>query len=175
MFRFTTLTIVTALAAMACGSQPKPVATTGGTDQPATTQSAQGGAKDDSTSSGNLNISEDIRKACNIPETTPFFAYNSAHLRGKDHPVLGQLAQCFSTGALKGRTMGLVGHADPRGEHEYNLVLGERRAAGVKGFLTGKGLDKAKVQTSSRGFMDASGSDEKGWARDRRVDVLLAD
>jgi hypothetical protein len=30
------------------------------------------------------------------------------------------------------------------------------------------------METSSRGELDASGSDESGWAADRRVDILLA-
>jgi hypothetical protein len=32
----------------------------------------------------------------------------------------------------------------------------------------------AKVATSSRGAMDATGTDEGGWTRDRRVDLMLA-
>jgi hypothetical protein len=31
-----------------------------------------------------------------------------------------------------------------------------------------------QATTSSRGEMDAKGSDERSWAEDRRVDILLA-
>jgi hypothetical protein len=34
---------------------------------------------------------------------------------------------------------------------------------------------KAKTQTTSRGAMDASGTNESGWQHDRRVDVMLGD
>jgi hypothetical protein len=30
-----------------------------------------------------------------------------------------------------------------------------------------------KIESSSRGALDATGKDETGWAYDRRVDVLL--
>jgi len=39
--------------------------------------------------------------------------------------------------------MRLVGHADPRGDEEYNLALGERRANAAKDFLVEKGYDPA--------------------------------
>jgi outer membrane protein OmpA-like peptidoglycan-associated protein len=34
-------------------------------------------------------------------------------------------------------------------------------------------MSAASVWTSSRGEDDASGSDEQGWAKDRRVDIVL--
>jgi peptidoglycan-associated lipoprotein len=89
--------------------------------------------------------------------------------------VLKQLADCFSTGPLKGRQMRLVGHADPRGEPEYNLTLGGRRADNVKSFIAKQGLAEEQMSTTSRGEMDATGTDEASWARDRRVDVILGD
>jgi peptidoglycan-associated lipoprotein len=83
------------------------------------------------------------------------------------------VARCFTSGPLKGRILKVVGHADPRGETEYNFVLGNSRADAVGGFLRSKGMDNAKVATTSRGELDATGTDESGWARDRRVDLLL--
>ena len=84
-----------------------------------------------------------------------------------------KLADCFSTGPLKGRELRLVGHADPRGEEEYNMVLGGRRADNVKTAIAAQGLSAAKIATTSRGKLDATGSDESSWAKDRRVDVVL--
>jgi hypothetical protein len=34
-------------------------------------------------------------------------------------------------------------------------------------------MDKAKTESTSRGAMDATGTDEPTWSRDRRVDVLV--
>jgi peptidoglycan-associated lipoprotein len=55
------------------------------------------------------------------------------------------------------------------------MVLGGRRADNVKGFIVQKGMPGGKVATSSRGEMDATGTDDASWSRDRRVDVLLGD
>ena len=55
------------------------------------------------------------------------------------------------------------------------MVLGGRRADNVKAFIVQKGLDDGKVVTSSRGEMDATGTDESSWSRDRRVDVMLGE
>jgi peptidoglycan-associated lipoprotein len=88
--------------------------------------------------------------------------------------VLKKLADCFSTGPLKGKRMRLVGHADPRGDEEYNRVLGQRRADNVKNAISGEGLASAQMETVSRGEDDANGTDDAGWAKDRRVDIVLA-
>jgi peptidoglycan-associated lipoprotein len=120
-----------------------------------------------------VHIEETILKACGIKAPKAFFAFDSANVQAHDTTVLEQVAQCFSTGPLKGRTMKLVGHADPRGETEYNFVLGNSRADAIGGFLRSKGVDKAKMQTTSRGELDATGTDESGWAKDRRVDIML--
>jgi peptidoglycan-associated lipoprotein len=71
--------------------------------------------------------------------------------------------------------MKLVGRADPRGASDYNMTLGQSRADAVEKYLGNKGLQKGKVESTSRGAMDATGTDESGWNRDRRVDILLGD
>ena len=53
------------------------------------------------------------------------------------------------------------------------MTLGQSRADAVAGWMTGKGMDKAKTESTTRGAMDATGSDDPSWARDRRVDVML--
>jgi peptidoglycan-associated lipoprotein len=131
--------------------------------------------KNDEGTSGTLNISPDIRSACGITEPEAFFSFNSSVVRRGDAPVLDKLATCFTTGPLAGRRMRLVGHADPRGEDSYNLALGERRATGVKNYLGKAGLGDNQSEVTSRGEMDATGTDEASWAKDRRVDVVLAD
>ena len=127
----------------------------------------------DNPNQSQINISDEIKKACGISDADAYFAFDSANIRAQDHKVLGQLADCFSKGPLKGREMRLVGHADPRGEPEYNIVLGGRRADNVKGFIVQKGLSADQVATTSRGEMDATGTDDASYARDRRVDVTL--
>ena len=121
----------------------------------------------------NINISDEIRKACGITDAEAYFSYDSANVRPQDKTVLKKLADCFSTGPLKGRELRLVGHADPRGEEEYNMVLGGRRADNVKSAIAAEGLSSDKIATTSRGKLDATGTDDASWAKDRRVDVML--
>jgi peptidoglycan-associated lipoprotein len=71
--------------------------------------------------------------------------------------------------------MRLVGHADPRGSDEYNMVLGSKRAENVKSGIVTEGLPDAQASTTSRGEMEARGTDEASWAQDRRVDIVLGD
>ncbi len=120
-----------------------------------------------------VRISDEIIKACGISEPDAYFAFDSANVRPDDAKVLGQLVTCFTTGPLKGRQLKLVGHADPRGGSDYNMTLGQSRADAVKDYIIGHGMDKSKTDSTSRGAMDATGTDEPSWARDRRVDIML--
>ena len=127
----------------------------------------------DEATTSNVTISADIRNACGLSELEAYFAFNSANIRTQDRATLKKLADCFTTGPLKGREMRLVGHADPRGDDEYNYVLGQRRADNVRSAVVEAGMTATNVATTSRGENDASGSEEVGWAKDRRVDIVL--
>jgi peptidoglycan-associated lipoprotein len=120
-----------------------------------------------------VEVDDRIARACNLP--TPHFAFDSAKVQESSDAGLSKIAECFTGGALAGRKFNLVGHADPRGETEYNFALGQRRAGGVAKYLEDHGVVSTQVTTTSRGELDAIGTDEAGWARDRRVDMILAD
>jgi peptidoglycan-associated lipoprotein len=163
--------------ALGCGSDPPPPAKIPeATPAPATPPPApiaNNPKPDDDASKGNINISDEIKKACGISDAEAFFAYDSANIRPQDQAVLAKLATCFTTGPLKGREMRLVGHADNRGEDDYNMVLGQKRADNVKSAIVSAGMTPAKALTTSRGELDATGSDEPSWSKDRRVDIML--
>lgn len=119
-------------------------------------------------------ISDDIRRACGIADEDAYFAFDSAALRSDATHMLQTLAMCFQTGPLKGRTMQLIGRCDPRGDAEYNMILGEQRAESVRHYIAGRGLEASQMETTSRGKMDAIGYNEATWALDRRVEISLA-
>lgn len=173
-----TLVLLASIIAWGCkkkGTEP-PTAPTGDTETPRAEPVAANTSEDDpddDPTKGNVHLSDEIKRACGISDSDAYFAFDSANIRQQDHLVLGKLAECFSTGPLKGREMRLVGHADPRGSDEYNMVLGGKRADNVKGFIATKGLADSQMTTTSRGEMDSSGTDEAGWSRDRRVDIML--
>lgn len=127
--------------------------------------------------SPSLAVSADIAAACGIKgpgATAPKFDYDKDELTEPDREVLAQLATCLTTGALKGKSVLMVGRADPRGTEEYNLGLGSRRAHSVSQYLVRLGVAQAQLEVTTRGAIDASGTDEAGWRQDRRVDIQLA-
>jgi peptidoglycan-associated lipoprotein len=124
-----------------------------------------------------MNLSGEIRRLCGIvgsAEEAPKFDYDSSDLTAQERDLLAQLAKCMTEGALRGKGVQLVGRADPRGEQEYNMQLGERRADAVERYVRSLGVEKGRVQVTSRGELDATGSDEEGWREDRRVDITLS-
>ncbi len=68
----------------------------------------------------------------------------------------------------------IEGHCDWRGTAEYNLGLGDRRANAVKGYLIKIGVPADKVETISKGSLEAKekGSSEE-MSKDRRGELVI--
>jgi peptidoglycan-associated lipoprotein len=68
----------------------------------------------------------------------------------------------------------LEGHCDWRGTEEYNLSLGDRRANSVKRYLQSIGVAPDKMDTLSKGSLEAAkNADASTMEKDRRVDVIV--
>lgn len=165
------------LGLVACGGDPKPepkaAAATSEPRASSAPTSAPSAPAADRADAGTVRIDDAIRAACgDLPSAS--FDFDSAALSASAGQAFAALAKCFTTGALRGRTLRVVGHTDSRGEAQYNIALGHRRAGSVASLLTQKGMDKGKLETSSKGAIEATGTDEEGMARDRRVDLFLA-
>ena len=67
-------------------------------------------------------------------------------------------------------TVLVEGHCDERGTNEYNLALGERRAASVRDYLVSLGVAAGRIQTTSRGEESpfCTASTEGCWSQNRR-------
>ena len=165
-----------AILAMGCGGASPPAkAPIASTPSPQASSPAGTAAAASSPTASNVSISDVIRTKCGIPDSDAYFPFDSAHVTSKDQSPLDSVAKCFVSGPLKGRPLKLIGHTDPRGEADYNVTLGQSRADSVGQYLTARGLDRGKTKTTSRGSMDATGTDESTWQNDRRVDVMLGD
>jgi peptidoglycan-associated lipoprotein len=72
-------------------------------------------------------------------------------------------------------TLVVTGHTDERGTAEYNLALGQRRAAAVKRYLTSKGVGDNRLTTQSLGDSQpaAAGSDESAYQQNRRAEFQV--
>ncbi len=166
-------------AVVACSKDKKPVKPTSQTTtttvaaKPATTDQLEKLPANEQVSP-TLNIGGDIIQLCGIKvgaTSNPTFDYDKEELGPEDRAILDQLAVCLMTGALKGKGVNLVGRADPRGTEEYNLSLGSRRAGSVSTYLVRLGVGESQLAVNTRGALDATGTDESGWAKDRRVDI----
>ncbi|HWA88128.1 MAG TPA: OmpA family protein [Opitutus sp.] len=68
----------------------------------------------------------------------------------------------------------LEGHCDWRGTEEYNLGLGDRRANAAKKYLTSIGVAPDRLETLSKGSLDAKkDGGEAQWSKDRRDELVL--
>ncbi len=69
----------------------------------------------------------------------------------------------------------LQGNCDERGDRDYNLALGEKRALEVRRFLINLGVSPDRLSTVSFGEERplALGHDEASWAINRRVDLVI--
>lgn len=67
------------------------------------------------------------------------------------------------------------GHADERGTTDYNLALGDRRAASVREYLALMGVPPSRLSTRSFGeeVPLASGHDERAWSENRRCEFRI--
>ena len=69
----------------------------------------------------------------------------------------------------------IAGHTDERGSDEYNLALGQRRAAAAKRYLTQYGVDAGRIEIVSFGEEQpvCTASDEACWRRNRRDEFTI--
>jgi peptidoglycan-associated lipoprotein len=66
------------------------------------------------------------------------------------------------------------GHCDWRGTDEYNLALGDRRASAAKQYLISLGVDAAKVESNSKGSLEASkNATDDVMAKDRKAIIIV--
>ena len=69
----------------------------------------------------------------------------------------------------------IEGHADSRGTNEYNLALGERRAAATRDYLVGLGIPASRISIVSKGEEDPTCQEEveSCWSLNRRGHFVI--
>ena len=75
--------------------------------------------------------------------------------------------------ANRSKRLVIEGHSDERGGREYNLALGQKRAAAVAKSLALLGATEAQVEAVSFGKERpaSEGHDEDAWAQNRRAEI----
>jgi len=99
------------------------------------------------------------------------FAFDKALLTSEDEQQLQTLADALK--ANPSARIQIAGNCDERGTEEYNLQLGQQRAAAAKRYLTDLGIEPARLETISYGKDRPlePGHDEQAWAANRRDDA----
>lgn len=103
------------------------------------------------------------------------FDFNKATLRPEGIEKLTKLVDDVK--GLKLEVIIAVGHADRLGSDAYNQKLSERRAAAVKTFLVGKGVEPNRVYTEGKGEKQpvTKAGDCKGPKSKKVIDCLQPD
>jgi peptidoglycan-associated lipoprotein len=109
------------------------------------------------------------RDAARASLTAPiYFDLDSDALSDADRAALD--AKVAILNASSGVKIRVAGHTDERGSDEYNLALGQRRAAAAKRYLTQHGVPDAMIDIISYGEEHPAleGHDESAWSKNRR-------
>ncbi|HEX8697487.1 MAG TPA: OmpA family protein [Myxococcaceae bacterium] len=103
-----------------------------------------------------------------------YYELDSATLKPESRQLLDGVAE-----ALRRRPevrVTISGHTCELGTTEYNLALGQRRAAAVRDYLRRLGVDERRMSMVSYGEESpaVSGSGESVWSKNRRSEFSIA-
>ena len=117
------------------------------------------------------------RNAINDPSSTlsqktVYFEYDKSGISPKYNDVISDHAKYLA--AYPNASVRLEGHTDERASREYNIALGERRAASVKRQLLWQGVGTNQVSIISYGEEKpmSRAHNEESWALNRRVEFV---
>lgn len=101
------------------------------------------------------------------------FAYDDSAVQPQFQPTLNEVASVLAE--YPKTYIDVLGHTDSDGTEAYNQSLSERRAQSVASYLTGRGVQSARVATRGYGEMQPIASNEtvEGKAANRRVEIKL--
>jgi peptidoglycan-associated lipoprotein len=103
-----------------------------------------------------------------------FFDYDKADLKADARAQAEKWAEWLKKYPQNSVT--IEGHCDERGTREYNLALGERRAAAAKKYLVALGISANRIGTISYGKERPAvvGSNEDAYRQNRRDVMVVA-
>jgi peptidoglycan-associated lipoprotein len=105
---------------------------------------------------------------------TVYFDFDKSDIRPAEREKLRVAKDYLDT--HPGHRLLLEGHCDWRGTAEYNLSLGDRRANATKRYLQSIGVAPDRMETLSKGSLEASkNADAATMEKDRRVNLVVVD
>jgi peptidoglycan-associated lipoprotein len=114
---------------------------------------------------------EDLNR--NSPLQPVFFTVDSAEINEAGRAVASANAEVMRK--YPQWVITIEGHCDERGTPEYNLALGEQRAAAVRAYLVSLGIPADRVRTISYGkeFPFDPARNEEAYAKNRRGHFVI--
>lgn len=103
------------------------------------------------------------------------FASGKSDIQARLKPILDQFAQGVNQqGSMEVK---IVGHTDTTGSDAINNPLSVRRAESARDYLVSRGVAAGRISTEGRGSREpiADNATEAGRARNRRIDIYLAE
>ena len=102
-----------------------------------------------------------------------YFDLDSSQIRADARPVLQKNADWMKRWSSTKVTV--EGHGDSRGSAEYNLALGDRRAAAVRDYLANLGITADRIQVVSKGKEQpvCTEENESCWQQNRRGHFVI--
>lgn len=101
-----------------------------------------------------------------------YFNFDSSSITPQERTKLDDAASFLNRNP--GSMLILEGHCDWRGTTEYNLALGDRRSQSVKDYLETLRVSSDRLQTLSKGDLEATeGASSEQMTRERRVELLV--
>jgi peptidoglycan-associated lipoprotein len=102
------------------------------------------------------------------------FDYDKYTLTPDAQDILADNARGLLKDDYKTVTIRIEGHCDERGSDEYNMALGEKRAATARDYLVNYGVDANRISIISYGESRpiALGHDEAAWRQNRRDEFV---
>ena len=103
------------------------------------------------------------------------FASGKSDIQARLKPILDQFAQGVNQqGSMEVK---IVGHTDSTGSDAINNPLSMRRAESARDYLVSRGVASSRISTEGRGSREpiADNATEAGRARNRRIDIYLAE
>lgn len=103
--------------------------------------------------------------------TTIHFEYDKYRLTDEARDIMA--ANAVALDEHPDATIRIEGNCDERGSDEYNLALGEKRAATARDYLINYGISPGRISIISYGESRPvdPGHNEDAWAKNRRDDL----
>jgi outer membrane protein OmpA-like peptidoglycan-associated protein len=133
-------------------------------------------AMEQATQGTGVQVSQtsDNRLKLEIPADVSFDTGRS-DIKSNFRPVLERFAQTLSENPAA--TVTIIGHTDSVGDDSVNQPLSVNRASSTRSYLAQRGVSSNRITIEGRGEREpiASNDDANGRARNRRVEIYVAE